>query len=120
MFDKILSGNKNISCATCHHPFAATSDGLSLPVGEGGRGLSTARDLGVFSTPAFERVPRNSPALFNLGAHEFSIMFHDGRVEVDPNQPSGFISPAAGPRQRAGGAGDVSGDLGDGDGGAGG
>lgn len=94
MFDKILSGNKNISCATCHHPFAATSDGLSLPVGEGGRGLSTARDLGVFSIPAFERVPRNSPALFNLGAHEFSIMFHDGRVEVDPTQLSGFISPA--------------------------
>lgn len=32
-FDKILSGNQNISCATCHHPMAALGDGLSLPVG---------------------------------------------------------------------------------------
>jgi Di-haem cytochrome c peroxidase len=39
MFDKILSGNRNISCATCHHPLAGTGDGLALPVGEGGSGL---------------------------------------------------------------------------------
>ena len=36
MFDKILSGNMNISCGTCHHSLADTGDGLSLPVGEGG------------------------------------------------------------------------------------
>jgi cytochrome c peroxidase len=34
-FDKILSGNLNISCASCHHPLAGTGDGLSLPVGKG-------------------------------------------------------------------------------------
>ena len=27
-FDKILSGNRNISCATCHHPRFGTSDGV--------------------------------------------------------------------------------------------
>ncbi len=27
--DKILSGNKNISCATCHHTLTDTGDGLS-------------------------------------------------------------------------------------------
>jgi len=32
--------------------------------------------------------------VFNLGAREFRRMFHDGRVEVDPSQPSGFRSPA--------------------------
>ena len=32
-FDKILSGNQNISCATCHHPKFATTDALSLPLG---------------------------------------------------------------------------------------
>lgn len=37
--DKLLSGNMNISCASCHHALADTGDGLSLPVGEGGRGL---------------------------------------------------------------------------------
>jgi len=45
-FDKILSGNLNISCATCHHAFTATGDGLSLPIGEGGRGLGVTPDTG--------------------------------------------------------------------------
>ena len=35
-YDPILSGNKNIACATCHHPTLATGDGLSLGIGEGG------------------------------------------------------------------------------------
>lgn len=93
-FDKELSGNRNISCATCHHPFADTSDGLSLPVGEGGAGLSVIRDTGSGDGAVVERVPRNSPALFNLGFEEFTRMFHDGRLEQDPSHPSGFISPA--------------------------
>ena len=37
-FDKLLSGNRNISCATCHHPRHATSDGVALGLGEGPRG----------------------------------------------------------------------------------
>jgi cytochrome c peroxidase len=41
-----------------------------------------------------ERVPRNAPAVFNLGAREFTRLFHDGRVELDPARPSGHASPA--------------------------
>ncbi|MDH3577875.1 MAG: cytochrome-c peroxidase [Gammaproteobacteria bacterium] len=93
-FDKILSGNLNISCATCHHPFAGTADGLSLPVGEGGRGLGVTRDNGTGSEAVHERVPRNSPALFNLGAREFTRLFHDGRVQVNSMFPNGIESPA--------------------------
>jgi cytochrome c peroxidase len=93
-FDKILSGNLNISCASCHHPFAGTSDGLSLPVGEGGRGLGVTRDTGVAANAVHERVPRNAPALFNIGAREFTRMFHDGRIEPDSNMPNGLASPA--------------------------
>ncbi len=93
-FDKILSGNLNISCATCHHPFAGTGDGLSLPVGEGGRGLGVTRDTGAGNDAVHERVPRNAPALFNLGAREFTRMFHDGRVQLNPAMPSGIESPA--------------------------
>ena len=93
-YDKIVSGNQNISCATCHHPFAATADGLSLSVGEGGIGISTSRMTGVGSEMVHERVPRNAPAIFNLGAKEFTVMFHDGRVTEDATQPSGFLSPA--------------------------
>ena len=96
-FDKILSGNKNISCASCHHPLTSTTDGLSLGIGEGGRGLSLARMLEGTSPTSFDirrRIPRNAPALFNLGHREFRVMFHDGRVQVDSRSPSGFSSPA--------------------------
>ena len=80
-FDKEFGGNRNISCATCHHPMAATGDGLSLPVGEGGAGLGMTRDTGTGEDQIHERVPRNAPHIFNLGAREFTRMFHDGRVE---------------------------------------
>lgn len=95
MFDKILSGNQNISCATCHHPLTGTGDGLSLPVGEGGTGLGVARNTGAGAAAIHERVPRNAPPVFNLGAREFTRMFHDGRVAVDSSKPGGFVSPAA-------------------------
>jgi len=93
-FDKILSGNLNISCATCHHSLTDTGDGLSLPIGEGGRGLGVTRDTGVAGDAVAERVPRNAPPVFNLGATEFTRLFHDGRVELDASEPSGFRSPA--------------------------
>ncbi len=96
-FDKVLSGNRNISCATCHHPDHGTSDALSLGLGEGPRGLGPERRPGATKDEAVhDRVPRNSPALFNLGAAEFEVLFHDGRVEADPHgyYEGGFITPA--------------------------
>ena len=41
-----------------------------------------------------ERVPRNAPALFNLGAREFTRLFHDGRVQPIAMFPNGIESPA--------------------------
>ena len=93
-FDKILSGNQNTSCASCHHTLTDTGDGLSLPVGEGGQGLGIARDTGTGKNAIHARVPRNAPPIFNLGAREFTKMFYDGRVEVNSEHPSGFNSPA--------------------------
>jgi cytochrome c peroxidase len=87
-FDKELSGNRDVSCATCHHPLAATADGLSLPAGVGGHGLSTARAMGEDR----ERVPRNAPDVFNRGHESFTVMFWDGRVEGEAK--TGFRSPA--------------------------
>jgi hypothetical protein len=51
-------------------------------------------NTGTGSNAVHERVPRNAPHVFNLGAKEFALMFHDGRVAVDPSRPSGFESPA--------------------------
>lgn len=94
-FDKVLSGNKNISCATCHHPRHGTSDDLALSLGEGAAGLGKDRHV-TAETPVLGRVPRNAQALYFLGAKEFARLFHDGRVEVDGknNWQSGFWSPA--------------------------
>ncbi len=94
MFDKILSGNRNISCGTCHHVLTDTGDGLSLPVGEGGNGLGVMRDTGIGADAVHERVPRNAPPVWNLGAKQLHTLFHDGRVQVDPSFPSGCKTPA--------------------------
>jgi cytochrome c peroxidase len=84
-FDKILSGNRDISCMTCHLPAFATGDGKSLSIGQGGIGLGPQRITanGVF-------IPRNAPPLFNLNA--MMHLFWDGRVSVDANGT--FHTPA--------------------------
>ncbi|MEM8814269.1 MAG: cytochrome c peroxidase [Pseudomonadota bacterium] len=94
-FDPILSGNRNIACATCHHPKFNSGDGVALPIGEGGHGLGPDRRVAPES-PLAARVPRNSQALFFVGAKEFTTLFHDGRLERDPavQWDSGFWSPA--------------------------
>ena len=94
-FDKVLSGNHNISCATCHHPSLGSGDALSLSIGEGGRGLGKERRVAVHS-PVLGRVPRNAQPLYFVGAKSYTRMFHDGRVEADPSTTfaSGFWTPA--------------------------
>lgn len=76
VFDKILSGNRDISCMSCHLPSLGTGDGRSLSIGQGaaGLGLSRAHPQGAF-------IPRNAPSLFNLGA--LKSLFWDGRVSAD-------------------------------------
>lgn len=84
-FDKVLSGNRDISCMTCHLPALGTGDGRSLSIGQGATGLGTGRvhPLGLF-------IPRNAPPLFNLGA--MTSLFWDGRVSRD--SLGRFHSPA--------------------------
>src|SRR5215213_9519038 len=84
-FDKILSGNRDISCMTCHLPTFATGDGRSLSVGQGATGLGPSRlhPDGLF-------IPRNAPALFNMTA--MKPLFWDGRVQQD--QAGNFHTPA--------------------------
>jgi len=91
-YDPILSGNRTVACATCHHPKFGTADGVSLSFGDGGIGLGPARRSDPGNMPE-ERIPRNAPALFNLGAREFTVMFHDGRLEADPKHPGGMRTP---------------------------
>ena len=89
-YDKILSGNRNISCGTCHHHDHAGGDGLSLGIGEGGTGVGPER----IAIDIRKRIPRNAPALWNIGHRSVDVLFHDGRLEVSDQFGNGFDSPA--------------------------
>jgi cytochrome c peroxidase len=52
------------------------------------------RDTGSDEDAVVERVPRNAPQVWNEGAREFTVMFHDGRVELNDAFPSGCKTPA--------------------------
>src|ERR1041385_84201 len=62
-FDPVLSGNRDIACATCHHPLLHAADGLSLAIGTGGSGLGASRVLGA----GRQFIPRRAPSLLNKG-----------------------------------------------------
>ena len=92
-FDKILSGNRDVSCATCHDPAAFAADALSLPIGTGGTGIGALRTLGA----GRQFVPRNAPSLLNQGLGQF-YLFWDGRVNEEGGvgivkTPAGVIFP---------------------------
>lgn len=85
VFDKVLSGNSDISCMTCHHPDLGLGDDRSQAIGQGGTGLGAAR-----THPQVAFIPRNAPPLFNL--HLAKSLFWDGRVAVD--ESGRFETPA--------------------------
>ncbi|PRY95472.1 cytochrome c peroxidase [Hasllibacter halocynthiae] len=88
--DPILSGNRNIACATCHAADHGGGDGLSLGIGEGGAGTGPDRTAEGIE----KRIPRNAPGLWNLGHRDVSVLFHDGRLEASDIFGNGFSSPA--------------------------
>lgn len=88
-FDKILSGNKNISCATCHHPAGNTGDGLPLSIGTGGSGTASLRTIG-----SGNYIARNAQHIYNTGHPQMGDLFWDGRVSM--NSSGHFLTPEAG------------------------
>ena len=60
-FDPILSGDKNISCATCHHPSLAMGDGRVLAHRFGRRRVGTAAGLPGRNLAGGGRQPRPLP-----------------------------------------------------------
>ena len=90
-FDPILSGEKDVSCGTCHHPDFAFGDGRPLSAGVSGVGLGPNRTLSVSSVTGdpIEDVPRNAPTVFNSALTttqtgeltHLAPVFWDGRAE---------------------------------------
>jgi cytochrome c peroxidase len=85
-WDPILSGGRDVACATCHHPDFAYSDGLVVSIGVGGRGVGPTRA----ASPSASRAPRNAPTVLATGWNglttegavppELAPMFWDHRV----------------------------------------
>jgi cytochrome c peroxidase len=76
-WDPILSGNKDVACATCHHPEFGYSDGLPLSIGVNGHGLGAERRFADDS----HRVPfarRNSQTIVNTA---FNGLDKDGAYD---------------------------------------
>jgi len=63
-WDPILSGQKDVACATCHHPDFGYSDGLDLSIGVNGVGLGAARSFAA--SRARRLVKRNSQTVLNV------------------------------------------------------
>ena len=88
-YDPILSGNKEVACATCHHPDNGYAEFRDLSIGVNGEGLGSKR---VFKQPnAIPFVKRNSQTILNTAYNGIDIynryepeeaaMFWDLRVK---------------------------------------
>ncbi|MGH2623462.1 MAG: cytochrome-c peroxidase, partial [Sphingobacterium sp.] len=88
-YDPILSGNKDVSCASCHHPEFGYAESLPLSIGVGGIGLGENR---YFTKPGeYPFTQRNSQTLLNTSYNgidqygqyepEHAPMFWDLRAE---------------------------------------
>lgn len=78
-FDPVLSGAREVACATCHLPIRGTSNAQPLAVGVDGQQLGERRLAGGRGN----ETPRNSPDLWNRGHPDVTNLFWDGRVALD-------------------------------------
>lgn len=90
-FSKQLSGDRDVACASCHHPLLGGGDALSLPVGIGAHrpeivGPGRLSDISVEVDPKAvtvggPNVRRNSISTFNVGLFRKALLW-DGRVSL--------------------------------------
>lgn len=88
-WDPILSGNREVACATCHHPRFGYAENLDISIGVDGAGLGVARRF-VTSDP-IPFVKRNSQTILNTAFNGIDLegrydptsapMFWDSRAE---------------------------------------
>jgi cytochrome c peroxidase len=98
-WDPILSGDRDVACATCHHPDLAYADGRALSVGVGGVGLGPSREV---SAAAPHVSGRNSMSVLDTAWNGLNVrgevpdpadapMFWDNRARSLEGQASGPI-----------------------------
>ena len=88
-FDPILSGNKDVACATCHHPNNGYAEFLDISIGVNGKGFGSKRSFNQPNDIPF--VKRNAHTILNTAFNGIDIrnryepetapMFWDRRSE---------------------------------------
>jgi cytochrome c peroxidase len=108
-YDPILSGDKDIACATCHHPSQGYAEYRDLSIGTNGKGLGSKRD---FNKPNdIPIMKRNAHTILNTAFNgintkknyspENAPMFWDSRVftlEDQALEPILTLEEMRGPR----------------------
>lgn len=111
-WDPILSGNRDVACATCHHPELAYADGRALSIGVGGQGLGPARAVAI---DAPHVTTRNSMSVLDTAWNGLNVrgevpgpadapMFWDNRVrslEAQAAEPIRNLDEMRGPQFEA-------------------
>ena len=98
-FDPILSGSKDVACATCHHPSTGYAEFRDLPIGVNGQGLGRKRTFKEPNDIPFTK--RNTPTVLNTAFNgldninpydpEQAPMFWDNRERSLEKQALGPI-----------------------------
>ncbi|MCB0629644.1 MAG: cytochrome-c peroxidase [Lewinella sp.] len=88
-YDPVLSGNKDVACASCHHPNNGYAEFRDISIGVNGRGLGSQRRFNEPNDIPFVR--RNAHTIINTAFNginryqqykpEKAPMFWDSRVE---------------------------------------
>ncbi|MEZ5040047.1 MAG: cytochrome c peroxidase [Saprospiraceae bacterium] len=82
-FDPILSGNKEVACATCHHPSNGFAESLDISIGVNGTGFGHKR---AFKQPNdIPFVKRNAHTILNTAFNGINT-----RNEYDPEKAPMF------------------------------
>lgn len=98
-WDPILSGDRDVACATCHHPDFAYADGRALSVGVAGVGLGPGR---LASAASPHVTGRNAMTVLDTAWNGLNVrgdgfdpaaapMFWDNRARALEGQASGPI-----------------------------
>ena len=77
-WDPILSGHKDVACATCHHPDFGYAENRDISIGVRGVGLGAGREFAPHSSVPF--VKRNSQTILNTA---FNGLDDSGRYAAD-------------------------------------
>ncbi len=82
-FDPILSGNKDVACASCHHPEFGFAESLDISIGVNGKGLGSKRSFDNKNDIPF--VKRNSQTVLNTAFNGYTK-----NMETEPSKAPMF------------------------------